>query len=106
MRVTTGEIGHFNKGAFHLATELGAPIAPFFICIPREIDPGMGYGARPGTVDVCFKPLIDTSCWRVEEVLANTAYVRDLFVQWHRDAWRRPAPTTAPSNPRVAHARA
>ena len=33
-RVTTGEIGRFNKGAFHLATNLQAPIVPFYIRIP------------------------------------------------------------------------
>lgn len=85
MRVTTGEIGHFNKGSFHLATELGAPLAPFHIFIPPEMDPGAGYRARPGTVDVTFKPLIETAGWRVEDVVANTELVRDLFVRWHRE---------------------
>jgi len=88
MRVTTGEIGHFNKGAFHLATVLGAPIAPFHIFIPPEIDPGAGYQARPGTVVVTFKPLIETTGWQVEEVVANKERVRDLFVLWHQQAWQ------------------
>src|SRR5687767_2926319 len=39
-RITSGEIGHFNKGAFHLATVLRAPIVPMYFRIPREIDPG------------------------------------------------------------------
>jgi 1-acyl-sn-glycerol-3-phosphate acyltransferase len=84
-RITTGQIGHFNKGSFHLATELGAPLAPFHIFIPREIDPGAGYRARPGTVVVTFKPLIETADWRVEDVVANKELVRDLFVHWHRE---------------------
>jgi 1-acyl-sn-glycerol-3-phosphate acyltransferase len=88
MRVTTGEIGHFNKGAFHLATVLRAPIAPFHIFIPREIDPGAGYRARPGTVVVTFKPLIETTGWQVEEVMANKERVRELFVRWHQQAWQ------------------
>ena len=35
-RITTGEIGHFNKGAFHLATSLRAPIVPLYLEIPRD----------------------------------------------------------------------
>ena len=88
MRVTTGEIGHFNRGAFHLATELRAPLAPFHIFIPREIDPGAGYWARPGTVVVTFKPLIETTGWRIDEVAANKERVRDLFILWHQQAWQ------------------
>jgi 1-acyl-sn-glycerol-3-phosphate acyltransferase len=107
-RVTTGRIGHFNKGAFHLATALGAPLAPFHIFIPLEIDPGMGYRAKPGTVVVTFKPLIETRDWRVEDVFVHTEYVRDLFVSWHRELWREYAngrPDSAAAR-QVAHARA
>ena len=107
-RITTGEIGRFNKGAFHLATALGAPLAPFYIFIPREIDPGVGYRARPGTVVVTFKPLIDTHEWHVVDVVANTERVRDLFVAWHREAWQErhdPRTDSAPAG-QVVHARA
>jgi 1-acyl-sn-glycerol-3-phosphate acyltransferase len=41
-RVTGGRVGHFNKGAFHLATDLHAPIVPLFLRIPRAMDPGKG----------------------------------------------------------------
>jgi 1-acyl-sn-glycerol-3-phosphate acyltransferase len=83
-RVTTGEIGPFNKGAFHLATALGAPIVPLFILIPKAIDPGKGLHARPGTVHVFVRPPIDTAAWRVEDVVANKERVRDFYVDWHR----------------------
>ena len=33
-RITTGDIGHFNKGAFHLATDLRVPIVPMYFRIP------------------------------------------------------------------------
>ena len=33
-RVRTGEIGPFNKGAFHLAGDLGAPLLPLYIAVP------------------------------------------------------------------------
>jgi 1-acyl-sn-glycerol-3-phosphate acyltransferase len=87
-RVTTGDIGPFNKGAFHLATALGAPIVPLYVFIPRHMDPGMGYKVSPGVVDVYVKPAIDTRAWRIEDAIANKESVRDLFVAWHREAWQ------------------
>jgi 1-acyl-sn-glycerol-3-phosphate acyltransferase len=83
MRVTTGEIGAFNKGAFHLATSLHAQIVPIYIAIPREIDPGMGYDAKPGTTDIYFLPPIDTSTWRLADLDGNRAAVRELFLRVH-----------------------
>ena len=84
-RIMTGLIGHFNKGAFHIATDLRVPIVPMYFRIPREIDPGRGYQARPGTVHVHVLPPIDTSGWTEAEVPANTARVRDLFVRVHQE---------------------
>jgi 1-acyl-sn-glycerol-3-phosphate acyltransferase len=83
-RITTGEIGHFNKGAFHLATSLKAPIVPLYFQIPRDIDPGLGFDARPGTIHVHVMPAIDTSDWRIEQLHEHKERVRDLFVGWHR----------------------
>jgi 1-acyl-sn-glycerol-3-phosphate acyltransferase len=83
-RVTTGAIGPFNKGAFHLATALGAPIVPLFIFIPREIDPGRGLNARSGTVHVYVRPPIETVGWRMEDLVANKERVRDFYVDWQR----------------------
>jgi 1-acyl-sn-glycerol-3-phosphate acyltransferase len=84
-RVTTGEIGHFNKGAFHLATNLQAPIVPFYIRIPAEVDPRLGFDARPGIVDVFFLPAIETRHWRTAELSENTAYVRAILTRAHRE---------------------
>ena len=84
-RITTGEIGHFNKGAFHLATDLQVPIVPLYFSIPGEIDPGLGYGAKPGSVSVYVLPEIDTSTWTEENLLANRDRVRDLFVRIHEE---------------------
>jgi putative phosphoserine phosphatase/1-acylglycerol-3-phosphate O-acyltransferase len=94
MRVTTGEIGAFNKGAFHLATSLHAQIIPMYLAIPRDIDPGMGYAAKPGITDVYFLPPIDTSSWRLADLDQNRTAVRDLFVRVHQsmiDTGRLPA---------------
>ena len=84
-RIIFGEVGPFNKGAFYLATDLQLSIVPLFISVPREMDPGKGLHARPGTVQVYVKPTIDTSGWRVEDLLANKERVRDLFVTWNRE---------------------
>ena len=83
-RITTGEIGRFNRGAFHLATSLRVPIVPFYIEIPRDCDPGRGYNARPGVVTVHIMPAIDTGAWTVDQVDRNKERVRDLFVSMHR----------------------
>jgi 1-acyl-sn-glycerol-3-phosphate acyltransferase len=82
-RVTTGDIGKFNKGSFHLATSLGAPIVPMYFAVPRAIDPGMGYDAKPGVLDVYFLPPIDTSDWTVDEVEQHRDDVRALYVRVH-----------------------
>lgn len=84
-RITTGEVGHFNKGAFHLATDLRVPIVPLYFSIPGNMDPGMGYDARPGTISVYVLPAIDTSAWIEEDLLANRDRVRDLFVRVHEE---------------------
>jgi len=83
-RITTGQIGPFNKGAFHLATSLGVPIVPFYLDIPREIDPGKGLDVRPGTVHVYVLPAISTRGWRLEDLDRNRAMVRDRFVAFQR----------------------
>jgi 1-acyl-sn-glycerol-3-phosphate acyltransferase len=82
-RVTSGDVGAFNKGSFHLATALRAPIIPFYIATPGEVDPGMGYCAGAGTVDIWFKPAIDTTTWSLADLVANKESVRDRFVEWH-----------------------
>ncbi len=98
-RITTGEIGHFNKGAFHLATSLGAPIVPLYLEIPPAMDPGRGYDARPGIVRVHIKKQIDTTSWRLDDLAANTAAVRREFIRWHRE--RREADRARPVHRRA-----
>ena len=80
-RVTTGTVGHFNKGAFHLATALHAPIVPMFLDIPPGVDPKRGLDARPGTVHVHVLPAVDTSTWQVADLMRNKEHVRDLLIR-------------------------
>jgi 1-acyl-sn-glycerol-3-phosphate acyltransferase len=93
-RVTGGRIGRFNKGSFHLATSLKAPIQPMCFFIPPEIDPGRGFDIRPGAVHVYLKPLIDTRTWQVEDIERNRDNVHEMFVAWNdgiREAHRVPS---------------
>ena len=84
-RVTTGEIGHFNKGAFHLATDLRAPIVPLYFLIPPSIDPDSLRRAARGDARVRQAANRHAS-WRVEDLLHKRDRVRDLFVGWHAEA--------------------
>ena len=82
-RIRTGEIGHFNRGAFHLATSLRANIVPIYIHIPEEIDSGMHLVSGTGRVDVHFLPLISTADWTLTELDQNRDAVRQLYVDFH-----------------------
>jgi len=84
-RVSTGEVGAFNKGSFHLATALRAPIVPFYIATPPEVDPGMGNCAGPGEVHVYFKPAIETADWQLADLVRNKERVRQRFLEWHNE---------------------
>jgi 1-acyl-sn-glycerol-3-phosphate acyltransferase len=87
-RITTGEIGHFNKGAFHLATNLGAPIVPMFIRIPATVDPRKGFDARPGVIDVHVLPPVDTAGWTLDQLIENKESIRHIFVHFQEErAW-------------------
>jgi 1-acyl-sn-glycerol-3-phosphate acyltransferase len=90
-RITTGEIGHFNKGSFHLATNLHVPIVPLFIDIPPEINPGTGHFVLPGTVHVYVLPEVPTDGWRLEDLVRNKEAVRDLYVGFQDELRSRAA---------------
>ena len=84
-RITTGQIGHFNKGAFHLATNLRVPIVPFFISIPPGMDPGRGIAAQAGVIDVVVMPAVDTRSWTLDDLERNKERVREQFVTMHAE---------------------
>jgi 1-acyl-sn-glycerol-3-phosphate acyltransferase len=100
-RVTTGEIGHFNKGSFHLATSLHAPIVPIYFSIPSEINPGIGYAAKSGTIDVWFLPALDTSAWQLHDLEQNRDAVRALFVRVHDEIRRHGTLREIPTDSRT-----
>lgn len=82
--------GVFNKGAFHLATNLHAPIVPIYIQIANEVDPGPWFGGdglaiRSGVVHVYFRPPIETTDWQLTDLDANRNRVRDLYANWQQE---------------------
>ena len=82
-RVTTGEIGAFNKGAFHLAAALRAPIVPLYFATPRSSDPGKGLRVGSGTVHVHVLPTVATTSWNVEDIGHHRDEIHALFTAHH-----------------------
>ena len=109
MRITDGTIGHFNKGAFHLATNLEVPILPLYIDVPPQINPGMSCcQVVPGTVDVYVLPAISTEGWKLEELLDNKESVRDVFVRFQDELRNGERPMGGPgelATPKTSSAR-
>lgn len=75
-------VGPFNRGAFHLAVHLGAPIQPLFVDVPPRINPGKGFKTRPGTVTVRAFPLIDTTGWTLDTLPEHIAAVRAHYLAY------------------------
>ena len=86
-RRTDGVINPFNKGTFHLATNLGWPIVPVYIDISRRMNPGVGLATRPGVIHIYARPPIDTTDWKLEDLIANKEAVRDQYVAFP-EGWK------------------
>ena len=85
-RVPAREIGPFNRGVFHIVTNLGIPIVPMLILIPAQSDPGRGYAVnRGGVVHVHVGDPISTVDWTFEGIEENKENVRDRFVAWNQE---------------------
>jgi len=84
-RVTTGEIGHFNKGSFHLAMELKAPIVPIYIQIPKEMNFGKEWNATPGVINVFFEQPLFPGSWELSELEDYRDSVRKIYVDLHKE---------------------
>jgi 1-acyl-sn-glycerol-3-phosphate acyltransferase len=75
-RVTTGGVGPFNKGVFHLAAELRVPIVPLYIEVPRTDNTGKSWVMKRAVVHVHQLPDIDTSVFRPETARFHADEVR------------------------------
>ena len=88
-RICSGEIGHFNRGAFHLATNLQVDICPIYVHIPTTLDAGMNLVSDSGIVNVYFLPRISTSGWKVEDLDQNRDAVRKVYLDFHASLTRQ-----------------
>lgn len=84
-RVLGGQVGPFNRGAFHLAISLKADIVPLFIVIPQVIDPGRGLVTGRGTVDVHVFAAIPTAGLGVDDVDALRTAIRERYLAWNAE---------------------
>ena len=76
-----GQIAPFNKGAFHLATNLSAPIVPIYFAIPTEMNPGWGYHFKPGVVHIYVQPPVTTGDWKIEDLDTNRETMHSTFFE-------------------------
>jgi len=93
-RSATPRLGPFKKGAFHIAMQAQAPMVPVVL---RNVGELMWRGSqvlRPGTIEVCVLPPVDTSDWQRETIADHVAQVRGMFLDtlanWPTDPDRRP----------------
>jgi 1-acyl-sn-glycerol-3-phosphate acyltransferase len=100
-RVQTGSIGPFNKGAFHLAGSLGAPLLPLYLAVPLPHNASMlpadnpaSYTVqgnlmsylrdlRPCDVHVYVDVPIATRNWRLEDLDRHRQQVWQHFLTLH-----------------------
>jgi putative phosphoserine phosphatase/1-acylglycerol-3-phosphate O-acyltransferase len=79
-RVTGNTVAPFKKGAFRMAMEAGVPIVPIVIRNAEDVGARDSQFMRPGTVDIAVLPPIPVADWRLENLDAHIASVRQLFL--------------------------
>jgi putative phosphoserine phosphatase / 1-acylglycerol-3-phosphate O-acyltransferase len=80
-RSATPRLGRFKKGAFHIAMQAQVPMVPIVL---RNVGELMWRGSqtlRPGTIEVCVLPPVDTADWRRETVADHVDEVRGMFLE-------------------------
>jgi putative phosphoserine phosphatase/1-acylglycerol-3-phosphate O-acyltransferase len=88
-RSATPTLGHFKKGAFHIAVQAEVPVVPVVIRNAGEIMWRASLVARPGTVDVAVLPPVFTEGLGPDDVDDLADRVRQQFVDT-LDNWPRP----------------
>ena len=79
-RTATPALGHFKKGAFHLAMQAGVPIVPVVIRNASDVAPKGEFVYRPATVAVEVLEPVDTSNWEARTIESHVEEVRNLFL--------------------------
>ncbi len=78
-RSPTPRLGHFKKGAFHLAMAAKVPLVPIVFRNALDVLPKHGIVLRPATVEVVVHPPITTRGWRKRDLDKHIASVHQLF---------------------------
>jgi len=78
-RSSTGRLGRFKKGAFHIAMAGRRPIVPIVIHNALDALPKHGIIARPATVEVVVHPPIPTDGWTLDTLDHEIASVEQLY---------------------------
>ena len=79
-RSWTPKLGKFKKGPFHLAMQAGVPIVPVIFRNSGEIMGRNDQTMRAGTLQVAVLSPVDVLNWKVEEMDARIAEVRQRYV--------------------------
>ena len=89
-------LGSFKKGAFHMAMQAGVPIVPVVMRNVGDVMHRDAVWMRPGVVDICVLPPVDTASWSRETLDDRIAEVRQMFVDTLAD-WPTGKPGSAAS---------
>jgi putative phosphoserine phosphatase/1-acylglycerol-3-phosphate O-acyltransferase len=79
-RSPTPRVGHFKKGAFHMAMQAGVPIVPIVIRNAGQLLWRGSMFMRRGTVDVKVLPPISVADWDAQNLNGHVDAVRQQFV--------------------------
>jgi putative phosphoserine phosphatase/1-acylglycerol-3-phosphate O-acyltransferase len=93
------KLGAFKKGAFHLALQAQVPIVPVVMRNVGDVMHRDSAWMRPGVVDICVLPPIDTSNWTRETLDRHIAEVRQQFIDTLAD-WPGSTPPRPAAKPR------
>lgn len=74
------EVQAFNKGAFHLAFALQAPIVSLCIITPDHCNPRLGYSFLPGKVKVVLLAIDQTKDWKLSELEIRIESIRARYL--------------------------
>src|SRR5215218_1138865 len=91
-----GQFCRFKKGPFHIAMQAQVPMVAIVIRNAGEVMARGAQTLRPGTVEVCVLPPVDTSSWTPGTIDRHVAEVHEMFRQTLAH-WPAPAPAPAPA---------
>lgn len=79
-RLDTKEVGPFKKGPFRIAMAAGIPLVSIVIRNAEMIGGRNATTMNPGSVDVAVLPPISTADWKLDDLEANIAMVRQQYL--------------------------